>query len=257
MPENEKLPERKSRVWDEYVSERDQEVFDAAGFGADAGMGERPALIVIDVNYAFCGDKPEPILDSIKNWKLSCGEAAWDALPVIRKLIDAARAKGLPIIYTTGYGRDDKWDRGSWSWKNPRGIGPEGQAAPPPPSNRDGNDIMDEIAPGPKDIVVWKQKPSAFHEAPTLGYLNLLKADSLIVTGTTTSGCVRATAVDAFSNNYRLALVEDGCFDRSDISHAVSLLDMHAKYADVVNSEDVLAYIESLPDGLFELPKGD
>ncbi len=244
------------RPWDAYVTDRDKGVFDAAGFGADSGLGDRPVLLVIDVSYAFCGDKREPILDSVKRWKLSCGEAAWDALPVIRRLIDAAREKRVPVIYTTGYARDDKWDRGSWTWKNPRGEGSQKAPVEPPSTNRDGNDIMDEIAPGPQDIVVWKQKPSGFHEAPLQSYLQLLKADSLIVAGTTTSGCVRATTVDAFSNNYRVAVVEDACFDRADISHAVSLLDLHAKYADVVSCDDTLAYIEGLEDGLFDLPRG-
>ena len=245
-----------NRPWDSYISDRDQGVFDAAGFGAKAGLGDRPVLLVIDVNYAFCGDKREPILDSVKRWKLSCGEAAWDALPIIRRLINAAHTKGVPVIYTTGYARDDKWDRGSWTWKNPREEGSQHTPVEPPPTNRDGNDIMDEIAPGPQDIVIWKQKPSGFHEAPLQSYLQLLKADTLIVAGTTTSGCVRATTVDGFSNNYRVAVVEDACFDRADISHAVSLLDLHAKYADVVTSDDMLAFIESLEHGLFDLPRG-
>ncbi len=256
MPNDGNAPEQGANIWDKYISERDREVFDAAGFGAHAGYGKRPVLMIIDVSYAFCGDKREPVLESIKRWKLSCGEAAWDALPVIRKLIDTAHKKGIPVIYTTGYAREDRWDRGSWTWKNPRGEGTNDEPPAPPPTNRDGNDIMDEIAPGPTDIVVWKQKPSAFHEAPTLSYLNLLQADSIIMTGTTTSGCVRASTVDAFSHNYRVSLVEDGCFDRADVSHAVSLLDMHAKYADVVTSNSALEYMESLPDGLFDLPKG-
>jgi maleamate amidohydrolase len=243
------------RIWDKYISERDQGVFDEAGFGENAGFGERPVLMVIDVNYAFCGDKREPILDSIKTWKLSCGEAAWDAMPHLVKLIEAARAKGVPVLYTTGYSRDDKWDRGSWSWKNPRGENLK-HSEPAPKTNRDGNEIVDEIAPDSQDIVVWKQKPSAFHEAPTMSYLNLLKADSVIVTGTTTSGCVRATAVDAFSHNFRVSVAEDACFDRSDVSHAVSLLDLHAKYADVLKSEAIIDYIEKLPDNLFDLPSG-
>lgn len=245
------------RPWDNYISERDQKVFNAAGFGAKAGLGKRPVLLVVDVSYAFCGDKREPILESVKRWKLSCGESAWDALPVIRRLIDTAHEKGLPVIYTTGYARDDKWDRGSWSWKNPRGERADNKRNIPPSTNRDGNEIMDEIAPSPQDIVVWKQKPSGFHEAPLQSYLQLLKADSLIISGTTTSGCVRATTVDAFSNNYRVALVEDACFDRVDVSHAISLLDMHAKYADVVNSKDALAYMLQLEDGMFVLPNSE
>ena len=78
----------------------------------------------------------------------------------------------------------------------------------------------------------------------------------MIVTGTTTSGCVRATAVDAFSRNYHVSVVEDACFDRSEISHAVSLLDLHAKYVDVLPSETVIGYIKNLPDNLFDLPSG-
>jgi nicotinamidase-related amidase len=87
-------------------------------------------------------------------------------------------------------------------------------------------------------------------------YLTLLGCDSVVITGTTTSGCVRATVVDAFSLNYRVALAEEGCFDRSQASHAISLCDMHAKYADVVKTAEVLSFFNSLPDGLFELPSG-
>ena len=241
------------RIWDKYISKRDQGVFNAAGFGQSAGFGERPVLMVIDVNYAFCGDRREPILDSIKRWKLSCGEAAWDALPILVKLIETAHIKEIPVIYTTGYSRTDKWDRGSWSWKNPRGENLE-HSEPAPKTNRDGNDIMDEITPNPQDIVVWKQKPSAFHEAPTMSYLNLLKADTVIIAGTTTSGCVRATAVDAFSHNFHVSVIEDGCFDRSDVSHAITLLDLHAKYADVVKSDGVIEYLNNLPNDLYDLP---
>jgi nicotinamidase-related amidase len=243
------------RIWDKYISKRDQSVFNAAGFGQSAGFGERPVLMVIDVNYAFCGDRREPILDSIKRWKLSCGEVAWDALPILVKLIETAHIKEIPVIYTTGYSRTDKWDRGSWSWKNPRGENLE-HSEPAPKTNRDGNDIMDEITPKPQDIVVWKQKPSAFHEAPTMSYLNLLKADTVIIAGTTTSGCVRATAVDAFSHNFHVSVIEDGCFDRSDVSHAITLLDLHAKYADVVKSDGVIEYLNNLPNDLYNLPSG-
>ena len=243
------------RIWDKYLSERDQGVFSAAGFGQIAGFGKRPILMVIDVNYAFCGDKREPILDSIKRWKLSCGEVAWDTLPTIIQLIEMAHIKRIPVIYTTGYSREDKWDRGSWSWKNPRGENLK-HSEPATKTNRDDNEIMDEIAPHPQDIVVWKQKPSAFHEAPTMSYLNLLKADTIIIAGTTTSGCVRATAVDAFSHNFRVGVIEDGCFDRSDVSHAITLLDLHAKYADVVESDGIIKYFNNLPNNLYDLPSG-
>ncbi len=75
-----------------------------------------------------------------------------------------------------------------------------------------------------------------------------------IVAGTSTSGCVRATVVEAFSHNYRVAVVEEGCFDRAQASHAMTLCDLQAKYADVVKLDDIIAFIATLPQGLFELP---
>ena len=78
----------------------------------------------------------------------------------------------------------------------------------------------------------------------------------MIIVGTTTSGRVRATVVDAFSLNYRVILAEEGCFDRSEASHALSLCDMHAKYADVLPTAEILAYVDRLPEGLFDLPSG-
>jgi hypothetical protein len=82
-------------IWDKFLTERDKAVFAAGGFGARAGFGKRPALLVIDVNWAFCGERPEPILESIKRWRTSCGEEAWVALEHIKALIDAAR-QGAP-----------------------------------------------------------------------------------------------------------------------------------------------------------------
>ena len=150
--------------------------------------------------------------------------------------------------------RGDLWDSGSWAWKNNRSAEDAGNKTVM--SNFDGNEIMAEIAPGPRDIVIYKQKPSGFFGTNMASYLTLLGADSVIVTGTTTSGCVRATVLDAFSLNYRITLAEEGCFDRSQASHAINLCDMNAKYADVIKTDEVLAFFDTLPNGLFDLPKG-
>ena len=145
-------------IWNRFLTERDKAVFAASGYGARGGFGRRPALLIIDVNWAFCGDKPEPILESIKRWRNSCGEDAWAALPYIKSLIDKCRQKGIPVIYTTGMRREDNWDGGSWLWKNARGTEDQRLRS----SNLDGNEIVTPIAPGPRDIVVYKQKPSGF-----------------------------------------------------------------------------------------------
>jgi nicotinamidase-related amidase len=148
--------------------------------------------------------------------------------------------------------RADNWDSGSWSWKNTR----TDERPLVTRTERDGNEIVDEIAPEPHDIVVLKQKPSGFFGTNLLSYLVLLGCDSVIVTGTTTSGCVRATVLDAFSNNFRVTIAEEACFDRSEASHAINLCDMQAKYADVLKVEAVKRYLASLPKGLFDLPPG-
>ena len=240
-------------IWNQFLTERDKAVFAASGYGARGGFGKRPALLVIDVNYAFCGDKPEPILESIKRWRNSCGEESWPAVAAIKSLCDKAHDKGVPVIYTTGIRRADNWDNGSWSWKNSRNA----ERPAVPVTNIDGNQIVDEIAPAPQDIVIHKQKPSGFFGTNLASYLTLLGADSVIVTGTTTSGCIRATVLDAFSMNYRVAIAEEGCFDRSQASHAINLCDMNAKYADVVKTAEVLSFLDTLPEGLFDLPKGE
>src|SRR5713101_2569338 len=222
-------------IWNKFLTERDKAVFESSGYGARGGFGKRPALLIIDVNYAFCG------------------EDAWVAMPYLKALIDKARAKGIPVIYTTGVRREDNWDSGSWTWKNGRS---DEDMTSKPSTNVDGNDIVAEIAPAPQDIVVLKQKPSGFFGTNMASYLTLLGCDSVIVTGTTTSGCVRATVLDAFSLNYRIALAEEGCFDRSQASHAINLCDMNAKYADVVRTSEVLTFLDQLPSNMFDLPKG-
>jgi len=243
-------------IWNAFLTERDKQVFAVAGFGARQGFGKRPALLIVDVTYNFCGDRPEPILESIKRWRTSCGEDAWEGVKAIKRLLAAGRARDLPVIYTTGLRRPDNWDAGSWAWKNsrtrervaPRAAGAGGAVL-------SGDTIVPDIAPEPRDIVIAKQKPSAFFGTPLVSYLTLLGADSLIVAGTTTSGCIRGTVIDAFSNNYRVTVVEEGCFDRSQASHAMSLCDMHAKYADVLKLDEVTAFIDSLDKGMFQLPE--
>ncbi|WP_210186186.1 MULTISPECIES: isochorismatase family protein [unclassified Beijerinckia] len=227
-------------------------MFAASGYGALAGYGKRPALLIIDVNYGFCGDKPEPILQSITRWSNSCGAESWEAIAHIASLADLFRAKRMPVIFTTGHIRPDNWDAGGWAWKNARSC----EAVPHRKMALDPNAIVAELKPEPQDIVVHKQKPSAFFGTDLMSYLNLLGCDSVIVTGTTTSGCVRATVIDAFSYNIRVTIAEDGCFDRSQASHALSLCDMHAKYADVMPIADVQKHIATLSDDLFpNLPK--
>jgi nicotinamidase-related amidase len=234
-------------AWMQYLSDRDRKALALLGFGSRQGYGQRPALLIIDTNYEFCGPRSEPLLEVIPTWPTACGDEAWAAVRVMRRLIDGCKAKGLPVFYSTNTRRADGFDAGSWRWKSANER--KGRTRMPR-----ADDIVDEIAPRPEDVVIQKTKPSAFFGTPLLSFLIDLKVDSLIVCGGTTSGCVRAAVIDAFSQNLRCAVVAEGCFDRLESSHAMNLVDMQAKYADVVTAEEVLSFVATLPDGLFVLP---
>ncbi len=233
-------------IWDDILTERDKQVFEKSGYGRRAGFGQRPAVLVIDMNYNFVGDRPEPILNSIERFRNSCGQEGWEGVYRIRDLLDGARKKHLPAFYTTG--NEDRMTAvafGRWQGKNRRA----GEDMEEDWSR--GNLIVEEIAPQGGDIVIRKQKPSAFFGTPLMSMLNEVHADTVLVTGCTTGGCVRASVIDAFSYNFRVAVVEECVFDRGQASHKINLFDMNMKYADVVSLSEALDYIKSLPEHLY------
>lgn len=230
-----------SRVWDDFIPSSDASIYEAAGYGARAAWGSRPALLVVDVNYNFVGEKPEAILDSIRMFRNSCGQAGWDAVQAIRQLLAAGRAAALPVFYTTQPVEVSATLTGGWARKNSRVFDDADLER-----ESFGVRIVEEIAPVDGEHVIVKDKPSAFFLTPLISYLNYLRVDTVVVVGGTTSGCVRASVIDAFSYNYSVVVVEEGCFDRATVSHAVNLFEMHAKYADVASLDDVIAYFTGL-----------
>jgi nicotinamidase-related amidase len=233
-------------AWDDVLPEEDRLVFEAGGWGSKVGYGSRPALLVIDVNYNFVGDRPEPILDSVQRWRFSCGERGWDGIAHLAKLIDACRSASVPIFYTTMERRADGLDQGLSSRAKTTRSTEDNDVA-----GSLGNQIVAEIAPGPRDIVIVKPKPSIFHGTPLLDYLIELGTDTLIVTGTTTSGCVRAAVVDAVQYNFRAIVPEECVWDRGLLSHKVNLFDIQMKYGDVNPTDDVIRYVQGLKrDGM-------
>lgn len=230
--------------WESLLSPLDREVYRAAGYGARAGGGSRPALLVVDVTYEFTGLEPEPILESIKQYPNSCGEVAWEGMRQIRRLLDACRERSVPVFYTKAMDQVTTTTLGAWGWKKTD----DSNAAAAADWQR-ANSIPDPIAPASGDTVIQKTKPSAFFATPLASYLIAAGIDTLIVTGTTTSGCVRATVIDAFSHNYRTIVAEDAVFDRGDVPHRLNLFDMHAKYADVLPTDDVLRYLNGVLGG--------
>src|SRR5262249_12936500 len=134
-----------ARVWDSFLTDRDRTVFRAAGYGLERRFRDRPALLVIDFNFDFVGDRPEPILDSIRRFPSSCGEAGWQAMRHLVPVLEIARRKGIPVIYSTGDGAHEFLDRTSWGAKVQRDRRPQ--------RLEDGNDVPPLIAPGPGEGV--------------------------------------------------------------------------------------------------------
>ena len=108
--------------------------------------------------------------------------------------------------------------------------------------------IKEEFEPQPGDLVIYKERASAFFGTPLVAHLRRLKVESLIILGESTSGCVRASTVDAYSNGFHNTLVEECTYDRSMLSHKVNLFDLHHKYADVMHVGEVIAHLDKLAD---------
>lgn len=211
-------------VWDDVILGQDRAVYGNA-YARPLPVLRRPALLLIDYYNAVFGDRPEPVLDALPRFPSSCGLAAWEALPHAEQLLAAARAAGAPVFYSTGETRADARPDLTAATKRLN-------------SGRSGWDmaIVPSLEPRPGDTVIYKQRASAFFGTPLSAHLVQLGVDGLIVAGESTSGCVRASVVDAYSHGFPVLLAEEATFDRSVISHKVNLFDMHQKYAWVVKT---------------------
>lgn len=194
------------------------------------GVGDRPALVVVDMTRAF--------VDS--QYPTGWSETGYPAAEANRRLLDASRAAGIPIFFTKGYALTDyrplPAQRGRW--KNRTRPEPNPAIAP-------GDIIVDILTPMPGETVITKEsKPSGFFGTPLASHLIYHGVDTVIVTGMTTSGCVRATVLDAFQYNFSVVIPHECVADRSQLSHKVNLFDMHMKYADVISLDETLAYLE-------------
>lgn len=231
----------RQRIWDVFLTERDQRVYQAAGYGKRGGFGKRPALFIIDVQYNFCGDSPQAIEEGLLQYRTHCGEEAWQSVAQILPLLDMAREKDIPVFYTESGRRPDLQDSGIQVGKNFR-SGEKTVIA-----NTHATRTVAPLAPRPQDILISKQKPSCFFGTTFMSQLNFLDVDTLILVGCTTSGCLRATAVDAYSYNFKVVIPEEAAFDRFQASHAINLFDLNCKYADVIPAQEVHHYLQQLP----------
>lgn len=225
-----------TRPWDRFLTEQDKAHL-AAGRHDPIGFGENPALLLIDIYRWVMGDSPEPLLQAIKTWPGSTGLAGWQAIPHVQRLIAAAREAGVPVIHATGNTEVPHWSDRRESLR-PR---PSDPAAIERRKHR--YDIIDEVAPIAGEVVIRKSSPSAFFGTALPAHLNYIGADTVIVCGESTSGCVRASVVDGCTLRYRMIIVEEGVWDRHEACHAINLFDMNQKYGDVVSVEEILQWL--------------
>ncbi|GAA5153945.1 isochorismatase family protein [Amycolatopsis dongchuanensis] len=200
-------------------------VYDRAGFGAAVPRGRRPALVVVDLTRGFT----EPGFAS--------GADLSDEVAATAALVAAARRGGVPVVYTAiSYTpAEADGDRIAWLRK-----------APGMRALREGSDA---VALDPRldfredDHLVVKKGASAFHGTALAALLTGAGADTVVVCGATTSGCVRATGVDAVQSGFNTLVVREACGDRARGPHDAALFDLHAKYADVVALDEAVAYL--------------
>lgn len=222
--------------WDHVISEDERKRYEASGFGRPQGLGTRPALLIIDVQYRTVGLTSKPFWEAIKDFPTACGDMGWNAVERIAPLLRLFRQRKWPVIYPCVAPKDKQHDAGRLAEKVPAIMN----------ISQKGYEFVAEIAPRPGELIIPKKHPSAFFATALVSHLIDLGVDTLVLTGCTTSGCVRGTAVDGFAYNFKITVPHDCVYDRSPTSHAVNLFDMAAKYADVLSSETLIGKLGAL-----------
>ncbi|MBB97599.1 MAG: hydrolase [Rhodobacteraceae bacterium] len=216
------------RVWDKFLTEDDKKVIAKRKLREETGPGENVALLVIDMQVTACGDDM-PIYEQLDRYPGACGPHAWKAIPVQQRLLAAARAMEMPVIYSKhvfhGYTGMARAKEGVFAATDPR------------------SEVPDEVAMMPGDMLLEKQTPSCFAFTNLHLILREKGIDGLLVVGNSTSGCVRATCVDGQAMGYKMNVIEEGVFDRIEMSHAAALFDMQFKICNVIDEATAMSII--------------
>jgi maleamate amidohydrolase len=218
--------------WKDVIPQADLDLY--SGWRRETFVGERPALIAIDLYDLVYRGGPHSPHELNERHPNTCGIFAHRTIAPTRQLFAAARRAGIPIFFCTQDMRANNRPPGATSTRRQRRVAPDGYA------------IYHEFTVEPSDVVIWKQRASIFQGTPLVSHLSLLGVHSLIVCGESTSGCVRASVVDGYSNGFHVALVEECTFDRAELTHKVNLFDLHHKYADVMHVDEVIAHLDGM-----------
>lgn len=222
-----------NHCWKDVIPEADMKLY--AHYRRDTRVGADAAFLAIDLYNAVYRGGPRSPYELNDTYQNTCGKFAHAAIEPTKKLFAAVRRAGLPVFYCTQDIRPHSRPAGAWSTQRKM-----------PRLDEEGFGIYHEFAPQPEDVVIRKQRASAFSGTPLMSHLNLLGIKSLIVCGESTSGCVRASVVDAYSAGFHVSLVEECTYDRAELIHKVNLFDLAHKYADVMHVDEVLAHLAKL-----------
>jgi maleamate amidohydrolase len=219
--------------WKDVIPEADIKLY--AGWRRETFVGPRPALLAIDLYDLVYRGGPHSPYELNERYPNTCGIFAHQAIAPTKRLFAAARAAGIPIFYCTQDTRPNNRPPGAVSTRRQRAI-----------TGTDLFTIYHEFTPQAADIVIYKQRASAFQGTPIVSHLALLGIQSLIVCGESTSGCVRASVVDAYSTGFHVTIAEECTYDRAELTHKVNLFDLHHKYADVMHIDEVVAHLDGM-----------
>lgn len=200
------------------------------------GFGERSALLVVDMNRGAVGED-RPIAEQLDRYPGACGNFAWDAIRHMQRLIPAARGAGIPVIYSRHIFRV--------THDLPRAKDPSYSYSELSPLS----ELQPEVAPQPGDLLIEKQRASLFFQTGLIYMLLNKKVDTLLITGNTTSGCIRATAIDGLGYEFKVAVIEECVFDRIEMSHKASLFDLQFKYCDVISVDRAYEHLATVHQG--------
>ncbi|MFI5429775.1 isochorismatase family protein [Aeromicrobium sp. UC242_57] len=211
-------------------SEDRAEDYAAVGFASRIGPGSAPAVVVVDICRAYLDGGP--FTDAHGRFEAARASA--------ERIVDAARAAGRPVIFTRVLLAPGGVDGGWFAVKVP-GLTAFEEGSP-------FVDFPETPAPLTGEVVVTKQYASAFFGTTLASTLRALGVDTTIVIGFSTSGCVRATALDATQHGFRSLVVRDACGDRDSTVHDANLFDLDAKYADVMSEDDILEHLSTFQE---------